>query len=384
MTRTLLRALAALVLLAVTGLIGWRVLAPAEVPASATTPYPPAPTHAPGVTGRTNVAPLIVAGRVRVFAAKHQVRADDAPVDAAALHTARWSFRRWPEQLSAVVAGGTTVVTRWSDGALVALDARTGEVGWRAAGPDSPGYAGHRTGAAAVWDPPGLRVAAGTVVVTAGEELAGYDLSTGTARWRTTVPPGCAEGFVTSGGSYACPAGSGYDVATGAAVSGWPAGPYTAVGCGSSGCAALQDGAGRGWLVSSAVPERAPALDAPDATVAAGVIVVPGAGAVRAVSADGAPLWSWAGTARVLGGSGTSVLLLTGDNTLVGVDARSGTQVYRFPLAFGTESTKWKPGRFRVAGGYLAVERLNVDAPADPESPIYYLTLDTVLMAAVG
>ncbi|MBB2945747.1 outer membrane protein assembly factor BamB [Actinoplanes lutulentus] len=380
MTRVLLRTLAAAVLLVASVLIGWRVLGPAEVLGSATSPYPPLTIRTPGVTGRTNVAPLVVDGRLRVYAAKHQVRAD-GPVDGRTVYTARWSLRRWPEQLSAVTASGTTVVTRWSDGELVAIDARTGEIAWRvSAAASAPDYAGHRTGAATVWDARALRIAAGTVVVTEDQELLGYAVSTGEVSWRLPRPTGCAETFTTSSAVFACSVA--YDATTGKAVTGLPAGPWTPVGCEPDGsaCAGLRDAAGQGWIDG----KRAPALDDPEATVAAGVVVSSAGAVVTGRSAAGAVLWTWNGSARVLGGSDATVLLLTPENTLVGVDAGTGVETLRFPLAFGTESTEWKPGRYRIAGGYLAMERLNVDAPEDdPESPIYYLTLDTVIIAAL-
>ncbi|MBG0568937.1 outer membrane protein assembly factor BamB family protein [Actinoplanes aureus] len=383
MNRVLLRTSVALVLLAAAVLVVWRVLAPAEVLASATTPYPPISLRPPAVTGRTNLAPLVVDGRLRVYATKHQVKAD-GPVDGQTLYTARWSFRRWPEQLSGVAARGATVITRWSDGELVAIDARTGKITWRQDGPDAPGYAGHRTGAAAVWTPPGLRLAAGTVVVTADQNLVGYDLSTGAVRWRISTPPGCAEGFTTSGGAYVCATGA-YDVESGVAIADWPAGPFEPIGCDSGGsdCAAFRDCAGQGRFADSAVLRRVPALDAAGATVAAGVIVTASDAAVSARSAEGEELWSRSGAARILGGTSANVVLLTAGNTLVAVNARTGVEAYSFPLAYGTEKTEWRPGGYRLAGRFLAMERLNVDAPDDPESPIYYLTLDTVIIAAL-
>ncbi|MFC4067152.1 outer membrane protein assembly factor BamB family protein [Actinoplanes subglobosus] len=457
MTRVLLRIMAAALLLVVSGLICWRVLAPAELSASARTPTPPTPsTMLHGVTSRLNVAPLVVDGTVRVYAAKHQVRAD-GPVTARAVYTARWSFRRWPEQLSAVVASGTTVVTRWSDGKLVAIDARNGTEIWRADGPDAPGYAGHRTGATAVWNPPGLRAAAGTVVVTEGQTLSGYAVSTGQSIWTTTVPPGCVDGFTTGTGAYLCATGA-YDTSTGAALTGWPAAPYTPVGCETEGCAAFRDAAGQGWLVTPAEPRRVPALDDPLATLVAGTVITasssqsdlpspsgspmvtpgpdasaatppasgaseatlspgaseatlsPGASAATASTTvvppmlpagdspssffaavagrtvDGAALWTTPGPARVLGGDAGVVLLLRPDNTLDGVDALTGALRFSYPLLYGPDkedTLDWKPGLYHVTDGFLAVERLNRDAPDDPESPIYYLTLDTVLLVAL-
>jgi hypothetical protein len=464
-TRVLLRIMAAALLLVVSGLIGWRVLAPAELSASATTPNPPTPSAVLlGVTGRLNVAPLIVDGRVRVYAAKHQVRAD-GPVTARTVYTARWSFRRWPEQLSAVVASGTTVVTRWSDGKLVAIDSRTGKETWRADGPAAPGYAGHRTGAAAVWDPPGLRLAGGTLVVTEGQSLSGYAVSNGQPIWRTTVPAGCSDGITTSGGAYLCATGA-YEATSGVPLTGWPAGPYTPVGCGVSGCDAVRDGAGQAWLVSQTQPRRVPALDDPASTLAAGIVltassshstppVAPSPAAVptpapsgvtgaspaspagaaaslasspagaavassasvsagvtgpastlpadagasasgdphstysaeiTARSVDGAALWMTSGPVRVLGADLRTVLLLTPDNMLKGVDAQTGVLKYSFPLTFPPDTaddTNWKPGLYHLTDGFLSMERLRRDAPDDPESPIYYLTLDAVLVAAL-
>ncbi len=127
--------MAAVGVAAAAGIIAYRVLAPAEVSTPARDDYPARSMPDPGVTGRLPVAPLIVDGRLRVYAAPRQVYADQ-PVDSRSRRTPYWSFRRWPASLDAVVASGTTVVSRWSDGQLVAIDARTGRVAWRAAGPE--------------------------------------------------------------------------------------------------------------------------------------------------------------------------------------------------------------------------------------------------------
>ncbi|KUL27603.1 PQQ-binding-like beta-propeller repeat protein [Actinoplanes awajinensis] len=381
MTRVLLRASAAALLLLSTVLVGWRILRPAEVLDTTTAAYPLDVVTAPAVTGRIPVAPLIVDDRLRVYAAKNQVRADE-PVYGKAVYTTRWSLRRWPEQLSGVVAEGTTVVSRWNDGQVIALDGRTGKVLWRADGPDAPDFAGHRTGAAVVWNPPGLRIAAGIVAVTEDQNLLGYDLSTGAQRFRVTLPAGCADAFTTTGGAYVCATGA-YDLATGQSAANWPAGPFTPLGCqvAHSNCAGLRDAAGQGWLLGPA-PRRATALDSPDATVAAGLVVSAGTGAVTA-SADGtAPAWSWAGQARVLGGTSTTVLLLTPEHWLVGLDVQTGAERFRYHLAFGKEDDEWDIGGLMIAEHYMAVERLRKDGPTDPESPIYYYSTDTVLMAA--
>src|SRR4051794_21040584 len=115
-----MRTFLALVVVVAAGLIGWRVLKPAEVLSPVAAALPAAADRSPQVTGRTNQAPLIVDGLIRVYANPRQVRAD-APVDAKSVNTALWSFRRWPVQLSGVVAVGDTVISRWADGELVAL-----------------------------------------------------------------------------------------------------------------------------------------------------------------------------------------------------------------------------------------------------------------------
>jgi hypothetical protein len=364
----LLRSLLALVVAAGAALTGWRVLGPAEVLDPATTPYPAAASPAPGVLGRTNVAPLIVDGRIRVYAAERQVKAD-APADAKALMTARWSFRRWPEQLAGVVASGTTVVSRWSDGELVAIDARTGSIRWRAPGPAAGDFQGHRTGAQTVWAPPGLHVGAGAVVVSGGGSQAAYELSSGTRRW--TAREACPDGFTTAGGHLVCPTGV-LNLTTGAAVESWAgAGPYTSLGCdvAASNCAAVRDSAGQGWLTDTPAPRRAAVLDDLDSTAVrnpAGAVAVPGRP-----------------DAQVLGASNGNLVLLRPDRHLLEVDPRTGATLTDFALAVGTERLTWKPGRWQVTGGFVAIERLSPDGPSDPEEAGHYFTNETVILAAL-
>ncbi len=383
MTRVLLRASAAVLLLLTTVLVGWRILKPAEVSATSDEPYPPLVVSAPGVLGRINLAPLIIEDRLRVYAAKHQIRADE-PVYDKSVNTTRWSLRRWPEQLSGVVASGATVISRWSDGELVALDGRTGKIAWRQKSLAAPDYAGYRTGAATVWDPLGLRIAAGAVVVTEGRTLAGYDLSTGAERWRATVAAGCTDGFTTLGGVYVCATGA-YDVTTGQLVPNWPTGPFTAVGCSvaNSGCAGFRDAAGRGWMTTLPSPRPAFMLDRPDSTVADGLVVSTANGAVTAYREDGTPSWSRPGEGRVLGGVTGRVLVFTPDHQLVGLDTADGHELFRFRLAFKKEDDLWDLGGLMVSEHYLAIERRRKDGPDDPDSPIYYYATDTVLLVAL-
>ncbi|WP_436525786.1 outer membrane protein assembly factor BamB family protein [Actinoplanes sp. HUAS TT8] len=372
-----------MLLLLATVLVGWRILKPAEVLATAKTPYPPLVVSNRGVVARLNVAPLIIQDRMRVYAAKHQVRADE-PVYSRGVNTTRWSLRRWPAQLSGVVAQETTVVTRWTDGAVVALDGRTGNIAWRAQGPDGIDYNGHRTGATTVWRPTGLFTAAGTVVVSDDKQAIAYDVSTGAQRWQATLPAGCVDGFTTSGGAYVCATGA-FAVDTGKPVPGWPTGPFVPLGCdvGRSGCGGLRDAKNQGWMTTKAAASRAVALDRAGSTVANGVVVSPGGGLVTAYRPDGKTLWTWTGSAKVLGTVTGRVLLVTPRRKLVVLNSATGELVYQFGLMFRREDNDWDIGRVQVSEHYLAIERLRKGGEKDADSPLYYYSTDTVLLTAL-
>ncbi|MEV6488620.1 PQQ-binding-like beta-propeller repeat protein [Actinoplanes sp. NPDC051633] len=171
------RLLLALVLVVATGLIGWRVLRPTDLLSPGA--VPPGDRPAAGVTGRTASPPLLVDGRLRVFASKRQVRAD-GPISLKTMYTPSWSFRRWPAQVSGVVAAGATVVSRWSDGQLVAIDGLTGRALWRASGPPAGGFIDART---AVWSPPGFSATAGAVLVSSRGRVSAFAAATGAKLW---------------------------------------------------------------------------------------------------------------------------------------------------------------------------------------------------------
>ncbi|HEU4425794.1 MAG TPA: PQQ-binding-like beta-propeller repeat protein [Pilimelia sp.] len=305
-------------LLAASVVTVYRVLAPAEVVSATGAAYPAPPRATPRVIGSLAAAPLIVDNRVRVYANTRQVRAD-GPVNAHTQRSPNWSYRRWPQQLVGVVAAGATVVSRWSDGHLIAIDAQTGRVAWRAIGPapEINRYAGRRTGAEVVYAPRGLFTASGgagrTAVLASGAgELYGFDAATGRELWRTALGghPDCRDGgFTTTGGRFvtldACgaePALEFYDAATGRREARWrPAGAGASLGTlpvscavGRSECAAMrvqgasavqagQAGQGarawqgaraaQGWLFDGSRPVRAPALDSPTAWLADGIVV---------------------------------------------------------------------------------------------------------------
>ena len=201
-------AVAALAVLAATGVIGYRVLTPADTLVAASSPYPLAPSVGPVRYGELVSAPLIVDGRLRIYAEARRVWAD-AELTARREVTPFWSFRRWPAEVAGVVAvegrteGLAVVIVKYSDGVVIALDARTGRIVWQDANRASERdrYEGRRTGAQTVLAPGGLFTArsyAGdstVLIVAGGDQVRGYDPWTGDRKWEHTFTenPGCHD-----------------------------------------------------------------------------------------------------------------------------------------------------------------------------------------------
>ncbi|SCL14687.1 PQQ-binding-like beta-propeller repeat protein [Micromonospora inyonensis] len=403
----------------------YRVLAPAEVVTVARGERPPAVDPEVGPIGRFSTAPLIVDGRLRVYATTRQVWADE-PVDDRQRNTPYWSYRRWPAQLSGVLAAGTTVVSRWSDGRLVAIDADTGRVAWRADAPaPQEGYTGRRTGAETVWHPHGLHTATGpgggaVVVVVGDRQVQGTDLTSGRRLWRVDVDPGCRTDVGTTvAGRLAtldrCAGGPVVefrDVATGTVTERWsPPGAgaevtVTPTGCATarSACAGLhvaetgtagqrtggaagEDG-GRGWLVDAGAPVAALGLDRAGTVLAGRTGVgVSADGVVTGRSAlTGDELWRRAdlgpGT-RVVAAQPGRVHLLTAEKDLVTLDPASGAERSRFRFTIGRDGTGWTPGLGWAADGYLALERLRTPVEEGAGDQRYYAMAEPVVLAAL-
>jgi outer membrane protein assembly factor BamB len=405
--------LAGLVLVAGAGLVVYRVFAPGEVLAQPTVSYPAAPTaRPPAVLGTLPGAPLIVDGRLRVIADKRQVRAD-GPVDSRYLNTPYWSFRRWPAELVGVVAAGGIVVTRWSDGELVGLDARTGRDVWRATGekPASPAYAGRRTGAQTVYAPAGLFLSGDTVVVAGPTSAQAYAAATGRAGWRTPADacPGGADptGFTTADGRVAVLRSCDGVIRLFDAGTGDTAGTIDVPAANEAvleplDCAAPRTACGgvrvdtgdrrSAWLLSNGATRSAgQATDAsgttsrlalPGAFLVYGLAVSVDGTAVTATGADGGALWRHdfrTPGATILAAAEGRVHVLTADRDLVTLDAMSGVEISRFRYTYFAEKTDWVPGYSYTAGRYLLTERL-ADQAARVDAD-YYAGPQPVILA---
>ena len=93
--RFVVTALAVVAVLGATAVVGYRVLAPAETTVEAQGPYPERPAAAPVRYGDLTAAPLIVDGRLRVYADARRVWADTT-LTARTETTPYWAYRRWP------------------------------------------------------------------------------------------------------------------------------------------------------------------------------------------------------------------------------------------------------------------------------------------------
>jgi outer membrane protein assembly factor BamB len=400
--RQLVILVVALAVIAGTALTARRVFGAAEVVTDAAKPYPAtAPTATPGVIGTFAASPLIVDGRLRVYATTRQVRAD-LPVDARTQRSPFWSYRRWPEQLVGVVAIKTTVVSRWSDGALIAIDGRTGRVAWRADGPppEATGYNGRRTGAGTVYAPDGL-FTAGSVIIARGttEAVAVRD---GAVLWRQTVAGRECRGdeFTTAGGRYlytsGCDAGKtieSLDATTGRSVALWPGTERVTsaepLGCrvGRSECAGtrLTEVAGKrsGWLLDQDRPVEAPPLATGDAWLAGDLAVTqtPGGDLIARRATTGEEAWRAApGRGRLIAAQPGRLHLLTDDYWLVTLDAETGVERSRFLFTYGQERLGWTVGHAYADSSFVLVERLAPDGdPLDRDADFYFIAQPVLL-----
>lgn len=398
-TRLFSVGLIAVLLLLVTGGISYRVFVPRDTLDSAQGAYPAAAQATPTLYGSVLYAPLLVDGRLRVYAADREVWADK-PVDFRSSMSPYWAYRRWPAQLLGVAAVGTTVVSRWTDGQLVAIDATRGTVAWRTAGPGSDsGYTGRRTGAATVYSPVGMYTASDVLIVTSDTEVSGYAVATGRLLW-TNSSSRCATYFTGPSVFVAvpgCQPSSGVEVyrASDGRRIAWPAldqggtGSVAPFGCtvGRSGCRGVRTAADA-WLIGAdGALSESPALADPRSWPVGDVAVAPGPGGTLTGTslAGGRRLWSWPATggapagAQVVAVEPDAVHVLTTARDLITLDPADGLELCRISLlAHG--NAMFDPGHVYAANRFVFVERLRPGAKESEPDPSYYIPSPNVLV----
>ncbi len=389
--RIVLVALGAVVALAVTALVGYRVFRPGELVDPAKSPYPvSAPVAQPRVYGTLLASPLVVDGRLRVYAAKRQVYAD-LPVNIKSSMSHYWTYRRWPGQVLGVVAVGITVVSLWSDGALVGLDARTGDVAWRAEVPQlGEVFDGRRTGAATVYTPHNLLTAGPIVIAVGGDAVHAFDAATGREAWRRpgSADPRCQQDFTTPDtyvavGSCGSPTVDALDARTGATIGGWPQQAVQPLGCaiGRSECQGMSGG-GQGWTFGPGGTTRAaPGLAAAGTWLVDGVAVRHnGDGTVEArLAADNSPLWTDDDGTVVAVEPGAVHLVTAGHREIVTLDSTTGRELSRFPLVVEA-SGPFDLGGVYAADRYLFIQRARPGATPDLQDSAYFYPSPNVVI----
>lgn len=398
-TRLFSVGLLAVLLLLVTGGVGYRVFVPRDTLDSAQEPYPVTAARAtPALYGSLLSAPLLVDGRLRVYAADREVWADK-PVDFRSSLSPYWAYRRWPAQLLGVAAVGTTVVSRWTDGQLVAIDATRGTVAWRTTGPgSSSGYTGRRTGAGSVYTPVGMYTAGDVLLVTGDTDISGYSVATGRLLW-TKSTDRCAtyftgpSVFVAVLGCQSAATVQAYGAGDGRRIA-WPALDHSATqgvtpfacGVGRSECRGVRT-SGHAWLIGAdGALSAAPALADPGSWLTGDIVVAPGPrGTLTGASLAGDRLWSWpsVGAApagvQVVAVEPGAVHVLTAARELISIDPTDGLELSGLSL-IAQGNAIFDPGHVYAADRFVFVERLRPGAKeSDPDSS-YYVPSPNVLV----
>lgn len=404
--------------LAATGLVGYRVFRPGELVDAAKSSYPStAPVAQPTVYGTLLATPLLVDLRLRVYAAKRDVYAD-TPVNVKSSLSHFWSYRRWPAQVTGVVAAGATVVSLWSDGAVVALNATKGDVIWRADVPQPPGtgFTGRRTGAATVYQPRNLLTAGSAVIVVGTRGTTAFDAPTGRQLWQLaptpcqdvsdsasgSVSPAASAGASASAGEQAgfgtfttptafvavdtcgTPTTTAVDARTGEPRD-WPRADLRPLGCatGRSMCTGMVAGDGRGWTVGSdGTPTPARGLAAPGTWLVDGVAVrqLPDGSVQGRRASDDTPLWTSDAGTVVAVEKGAVHLMSAGHRELVTLKPSDGSMLswYRFVVK---DSGPFDVGTVYATDRFLFIERARPGATSDQPDGAYFYPSPNVVVA---
>ncbi|GIH11722.1 hypothetical protein Rhe02_97890 [Rhizocola hellebori] len=388
-------------LIAAAGVTVWRVLRPTEVIAAATSTYPEATIPIPGRVGSLISAPLIVEDRLRVYAKKREVWSDGPP----SYHyerSAYWSYRRWPAQVTEIVlvhqGNRPLIVTSWSDGLLVALEAESGNVAWRQQGDTlQDEYAGRRTGAQTVY-PTSRLLTTEQGFITSNSYIRGY-AADGTENWKRLTPttPECHGTEFTTQHQWlvldTCTKTlKRLDTRTGAALPELPinAAVVEPIACvsGHSQCRAMRTTGetAQGWILTGPEPRESKPLAHPGSTLVQQIVAT--ADAENTVTGrdpeTGQALWTWQAPSPIqLLASGTDrVFVLLTDRTLAGLDLKTGENLTRSGVNYPPEpESPYAISNVYTANRYIVLERVNPNIPADANDDTYYFTHRPVLVA---
>ncbi|GAA2375640.1 PQQ-binding-like beta-propeller repeat protein [Dactylosporangium salmoneum] len=439
--RFVLTGLLVLVVTAAMGITAYRTLKPAETVSRADKPVPsPEPIKAIQYSELAS-APLIVEGRLRVYAEQWRVFAD-TPVTAQRINTPHWSYRRWPAEVVSMVevekpasgVGMSVVITKWSDGEIVALDAEKGDIVWQTKiePADGESFKGRRTGAKAVWAPEDLFVSASAVdkqpvVIATGKDVVeGIDPVNGDVRWSRSfaAEPGCRTNDWTSGDAYfakntcAKPATLEiYDAASGAPLTTWrPPGASlgsdsvsnwfvepTSCQLGRSGCA-LFKAAPTGDVVTytdaaSGVGNITPAywsfgadhVVKPEPIADKDTVVVVGdviaqemtGGYIWAFSrATGKRMWMSEVAGKLIGADQRNVYVINREYQLLVLNLETGAVTSSTELRI-RPADRFVFNLYYLHAGYLVIERLQSTKESEIDDR-YYFSQDTVVLVGIG
>jgi len=391
----------AAVLTVAAGVTVWRVLRPTEVVNPAAVAYPTTLDLVPGKVGALVTTPLIIDDRLRVYAKNREVWAD-GPANYHYELSAYWSYRRWPaEVVGAVVVRGEhpIVVTAWSDGMLVGIDATAGTVAWRVQSDVlASDYTGRRTGANTVYVPPGLLTSGSTIITVSSKAIRGYRPD-GIEAWKRPLITAtqCHGDEFTSEEQllvvdtcthqlHRIRVTDGSDLPT-INIS---ATSVERVSCEAehSPCQGFR-AAGKAWITRGTDAVESRTLAAAGSVLVDGVVITPdrpdnGTELTGVDETSGATVWRWKAPApiQLLMAGSDRIFVLLNDRTLATVNPHNGADLTRSGINLLYEPTT--PYAVRLAytsHRYIVLERINPGVPETADDSAYYFTNRPALVA---
>ncbi len=235
--------------------------------------------------------------------------------------------------VTAESASGPVVVTQWSDGEVIAIDARRGVIAWRDTAAIAPSreYGGRRTGAAVVYQPRSLLTAQAAdrtvILVTGPKEMAAFDAGTGQALWRRNLPAECEPASWTGAGMVVVPECGNttirfFDVVTGNERGQWTS-PDPAIAPSPALCELHRTECRlvvvkfQTWLLGDATLTKVPSLERNAQLAGERVVYQTGIGVAARRLTDETPLWSWQGRGQLIAADSAGVYLLTEERTVL-------------------------------------------------------------------